>query len=135
MLNRIKNWLREKISNFLGLSILETRITATANQLGEMITMAIDIPGHRKSPATIIIAARLKNGYVRILDMHISSITELEALAKELQARYNIRDENIFADYPPGYPRRFFNRRNHHAPTNNRSSTLDKTYLQTRFMV
>ena len=108
MLKRIKNWIRKKVSNFLGLPILEARITTTANQLGEMITMAIDIPGHRKSPATIIIATRLKNGYVRILDMHISSISELEALAKELQTRYSIRDENIFADYPPGYHRRFF---------------------------
>jgi len=82
---KIANTIKNKIRKWLG--------------LGE-IFMGIDIGSGRKDHSVIVIASKLGNGQVRIIDARFDSVREIEKLTRELKQRYDIPNENIYSDAP-----------------------------------
>jgi len=64
--------------------------------------------GAGKDESCIVVASRLRNGTVRIIDAKFGSMEEVERFVKECQARYNVSEKQTFRDYPPGMARRSF---------------------------
>jgi len=83
MMRRLIAWIRYRIRRFLGLG---------------PIIMGVDVGF--KDESCIVIASRLKNGAVRIIDVRFKSIMEIERLVRELQEKYGIRDSDVVRDLP-----------------------------------
>ena len=70
--------------------------------LGEYI---IGVDMCQRDQSCVIIASRLNNGAVRIIDCRFESIREMEDLVRVLQQKYGVSSRDTFVDMPMGFQR------------------------------
>lgn len=85
-MNKINMWLKSKIRKWLG--------------LGEAF-IGVDVGVRDES--CIVVASKLNDGTVRIIDARFGSWIEIERFVKECQERYGVPHRDTLFDYPVGW--------------------------------
>lgn len=78
-------WLRNKVRKWL-------RINSAPTFIG--------VDAHFKGATCIVVASKLHNGYMKILDLQFGSFKELQHCIEELQQRYKVPNHRVVADFP-----------------------------------
>lgn len=79
-------WLKLKIRNWL--------------DLNNDALMGVDVGWHPEAETTFVVVSR--GGFVRIFNVRVRSIRELDKLIRHLQSTYGLDSEDVIIDAPYG---------------------------------
>ena len=99
--------LRDRIRTWLGIPRLQAEIESLREDVFAGQTVAVgDIDFLPHAEGVIIVAHRLRSGFVKIIPIERASVSDLVALAHDLEVRYKIDySTRMYFDLPPGLTR------------------------------
>lgn len=99
---KIRNWLRWKLSNWLGVDSYELRVRELEVLYRDLVSIGVDV--HFKDPSMILIYSHLKGGQIRQISANFESIAELNDLVERLKHKY--KTSIVIRDMPGQCPGR-----------------------------
>jgi pentose-5-phosphate-3-epimerase len=84
------------IKRILGIKKLEDEVASLRSLIRNTTTIGVDV--HFRSQTQIMVISRLRDGYIKRIDLHFENFLELQRVIKELKERYSTDD--VVCDAP-----------------------------------
>ena len=82
--------MKKFLKRISGIKRLEDEIARLRSQIKNIVTIGVDV--NFTSQTRIIIISKIKDGYIKTIDLHFKSFLELQRYAEELKERYGTED-------------------------------------------